>query len=135
MLLKSILKKNKKGRIIFGFIVVISILLIPLIIDVSAPFNNKNSSVFSLSANEDNFNILNFWENEIERVNSTQLNIIKGDNRTIEHITSFSNKIYELKARDIHFNSPNWVGAQPQNLTLYGVLLYPEIIKSSNPGA
>jgi len=43
--------------------------------------------------------------------------------------------MYELKAQDIYFNSPNWVGAEPQNLTLYGVLLYPETIKSSNPGA
>jgi len=135
MLLKSILKKNKKTRIISGFIVVISILLIPFMLEVLAPFNNRDSSLFSVSADEDNFDILNFWENEIERVNNTSLNIVYGDNRTIEHITSFSNKIYELKARDIYFNSPNWVGAQPQNLTLYGVLLYPEIIKSSNPGA
>jgi len=104
-------------------------------LDALAPFNNKDSSVISVSANGDNFNILDFWENEIERVNNTSLNVVFGDNHTIEHITSFSNKIYELKAQDIYFNSPNWVGAQPQNLTLYGVLLYPEIIKSSNPGA
>ncbi|MHA1241134.1 MAG: hypothetical protein ACTSQU_10115 [Promethearchaeota archaeon] len=88
-----------------------------------------------MSANEDNFNILDFWQNEIERVNSTSLNIVYGDNHTIEHIASYSNKRYELKAQDIYFNSPNWVGVQPQNLTLYGVLLYPDIIKSSNPGA
>ena len=135
MVLKVISKKNRKNSIFLGFIVAISILLIPLMLDVSAPFNNKDSSVFSLSANEDNFNILDFWENEIERVNNTPLNIVNGDYRTIEHVTSFSNKIYELKAQEIYFNSPNWVGAQPQNLTLYGVLLYPEIIKSSNPGA
>ncbi|MHA1319941.1 MAG: alpha/beta hydrolase family protein [Promethearchaeota archaeon] len=134
-MLKVIVKKNKKKRLFLGFIVVISILLIPLMLDVLQPYNNKDSTVFSVSANGDNFNILDFWENEIERVNSTPLNIVYGNNHTIEHITSFSNKIYELKAQDIYFNSPNWVGAQPQNLTLYGVLLYPEIIKSSNPGA
>jgi cephalosporin-C deacetylase-like acetyl esterase len=89
-----------------------------------------------LSANGDNFDILDFWENEIERVNNTALNIVYGDNNyTIDHTNSFSDKRYELKAQDIYFNSPNWVGAQPQNLTLYGVLLYPEIIKSSYPGA
>ena len=135
MLLKSILKKNKKNRIIFGFTILISILLIPLILDVLVSFNINDSSLFSVSANDDNFNILDFWENEIERVNSTPLNIVYGDNRTIEHAISFSSEIYELKAQDIYFNSPNWVGAQPQNLTLYGVILYPEIIKSSNPGA
>lgn len=135
MLLKSILKKNKKNRIIFGFTILISILLIPLMLDFLAPINSKNSSLYSVSANGDNFDILDFWENEIERVNSTPLNIVYGDNHTIEHTISFSNKMYELKAQDIYFNSPNWVGAQPQNLTLYGVVLYPEIIKSSNPGA
>ena len=135
MLLKSILKKNKKNRIIFGFTILISILLIPLMLDFLAPINSKNSSLYSVSANGDNFDILDFWENEIERVNSTPLNIVYGDNHTIEHTISFSNKMYELKAQDIYFNSPNWVGAQPQNLTLYGVILYPEIIKSSNPGA
>ena len=135
MLLKSILRKNKerkKNRIIFGFIVVSSILLVPLLLDFSTPVNKQN---LALSANGVNFDILDFWENEIERVNSTPLNIVYGDNYTIYHTISFSEKIYELRARDIYFNSPNWVGAQPQNLTLYGALLYPEIIKSSNPGA
>jgi len=135
MHLKSIFKKNKKNSIFLGFIVVISILLIPLLLDNLTFFDNKDSSLFSVSANGDNFDILDFWENEIERVNSTALNIVYGDNHTIEHTISFSNKNYELKAREIYFNSPNWVGAQPQNLTLNGVLLYPEIIKSSNPGA
>jgi cephalosporin-C deacetylase-like acetyl esterase len=132
MLLKVIFKKNKKNSIFLGLIVVISILLIPLMLDSITLPNNKE---FSVSATEDNFDILDFWENEIERVNSTPLNIVYGDNRTIEHTISFSNKLFELKAQDIYFDSPNWVGAQPQNLTLYGVLLYPEVIKSSNPGA
>ncbi len=135
MLLKSILKKNKKNRFIFGFIILISILLVPLMLDILAFLNTRDSSLFSASTNGDNFNILDFWENEIERVNSTSLNIVYGDNRTIKHTISFTNKMYELKAQDIYFNSPNWVGAQPQNLTLYGVLLFPEILKSSNPGA
>jgi len=118
MRLKSILKKNKKNRIIFGFIFVISILLIPLMLNIFAPFNNRDSSLFSVSADGDNFDILDFWENEIERVNNTPLNIVYGENHTIEHTPSFSNKIYELNAQDIYFNSPNWVGSQPQNLTL-----------------
>jgi len=130
---KTIFKKDKKNGIIAGLIILIMILLIPLILDSLTPSNNK---VFSVSASGDNFDILDFWENEIERVNNTPLNIVYGDNNyTISHTNSFSDKLYELKAQDIYFNSPNWVGAQPQNLTLYGVLLYPEIIKSSNPGA
>ncbi|MBY9020452.1 MAG: alpha/beta fold hydrolase [Candidatus Lokiarchaeota archaeon] len=134
MPLKSILKKNKQNRIIFGFSLLILILLIPLMLDGIAPFNNKHSPLFAISADGDNFDILDFWENEIERVNSTPLNIVYGENHTIEHVVEFSNNKYVLNAQDVYFNSPNWVGAQPQSLTLYGVLLYPEIIKSSNPG-
>ncbi|MHA1471826.1 MAG: alpha/beta hydrolase family protein, partial [Promethearchaeota archaeon] len=135
MLLRSIFRKSKKVNIFLGFTILISILLIPLLFDVFTPISINDSSSFSISADEDNFNILDFWESEIERVNSTPLNIVYNSNRTILHTTSFSNKVYELKAQDIYFSSPNWVGAQPQNLTLYGVLLYPEITKSSNPGA
>ncbi|GAG68729.1 unnamed protein product, partial [marine sediment metagenome] len=135
MRLKSIFKKNKKNGIFLGLIVVILILLIPLMLDNLTFFNNKDSSSFSMSGNGDNFDILDFWESEIERVNNTALNIVYGDIYTIEHTISFLNQIYKLKAQDIYFNSPNWVGAQPQNLKLYGVLLFPEINKSSNPGA
>ncbi len=130
------LTKNKRNRIFFGFTIIASILLVPLILDVSTDLNSNDTSLFSVSTNGNNFDILDFWENEIERVNNTALNIVYGDNNyTILHTNSFSNKVYELKAQDIYFNSPNWVGAQPENLTLYGVLLYPEIIKSSYPGA
>ncbi len=135
MLLISIFRKSKKSSIFLGFTILISILLIPILFDFLGPFSINDSSSFSVSANGDSFDILDFWETEIERVNNTPLNIIYGDNHTIEHTLSFSEKKYELKAQEIYFDSPNWVGAQPQNLTLYGVLLYPEIIKSSNPGA
>lgn len=129
------LVKNKKKSVVFGLTVIAVILLVPIILDLSTEFINNDTSLFSLSANGDNFDILDFWDNEIERVNNTPLNIVYGNNRTIEHIISYSNKKYELRAQDIYFNSPNWVGAQPQYLSLYGVLLYPEIIESSNPGA
>ncbi len=127
--------KNKRKSVVFGFTVIAVVLLVPIIFNISTELIKNDTSLFSLSANGDNFNILDFWDNEIERVNSTPLNIVYGNNRTIEHEISYSDKLYELKARDIYFDSPNWVGAQPQNLTLYGVLLYPEIIKNSNPGA
>ena len=132
---KSILTKNKRKKIVFGFTILASVLLIPLILVDSTRGISNESSLFPSPANGGNFDILNFWANEIERVNNTPLNIIFGNNRTIEHEISYSDKLYELKAQDIYFLSPNWVGAQPQNLTLFGVLLYPEIVKSSNPGA
>ncbi|NVM16845.1 MAG: prolyl oligopeptidase family serine peptidase [Candidatus Lokiarchaeota archaeon] len=129
------LVKNKRKGVVFGLTVIAVILLVPIFVDLSTDLLNNDTSLFSVSANGDNFDILDFWDKEIERVNSTSLNIVYGNNHTIEHIITYSNIKYELKARDIYFNSPNWVGAQPQNLTLYGVLLYPEIIKSNNPGA
>jgi len=135
MRLNSMLTKNKRNEIFFGFTLLASILLIPLIANVSTSSFNRNNSLSPSPASGDNFDILDFWDNEIERVNNTPLNIVYGDYRTIEHSITYTNKIYELHAQDISFTSPNWVGAQPQNLTLYGVLLYPEIIKSSNPGA
>ncbi|MBA7513188.1 hypothetical protein ES705_05198 [subsurface metagenome] len=89
---------------------------------------------FLISENGVSFDILDFWETEIERVNNTPLNIIFGENHTIEHVNPLTNKKYELKAQDINFTSPNWVGALQQNVILRGLILYPEIIKSSNPG-
>lgn len=135
MLLNSMLIKNRRNEIVFGFTIIASILLIPLIMNVSTSSFNSDSSLSPSPASGDNFDILDFWDNEIERVNNTLLNLVYGDIRTIEHSITYSNKIYELTAQDISFTSPNWVGAQPQNLTLYGVLLYPDVIKSSNPGA
>ncbi len=69
---KTIFKKDKKNGIIAGLIILIMILLIPLILDSLTPSNNKE---FSVSASGDNFNILDFWENEIEKVNSTPLKV------------------------------------------------------------
>lgn len=135
MLLNCMLIKNKRNEIFFGFSIIASILLIPLIINISTSSFNSDNSLSPSPASGDNFDILDFWDSEIERVNNTPLNIVYGNNRTIEHSITYSNKIYDLHAQDISFTSPNWVGAQPQNLTLHGVLLYPDIIKSSNPGA
>jgi cephalosporin-C deacetylase-like acetyl esterase len=135
MPLKSIYSTNNRNSIICVSIILVSILIIPTTLNVSEYQDTHDSSSISLSTNGENFDILNFWEKEIERVNNTPLNIAYGSNRTVQHIITYSNEKYELHLQDIYFNSPNWVGAQPQNLTLYGVLLYPENIKSSNPGA
>jgi cephalosporin-C deacetylase-like acetyl esterase len=135
--------KKETKKVCLVFITLILILLASNFITnfISTSKKNYNPS-FSISENGVSFDILDFWETEIERVNNTPLNIVFGENRTIvfgenrtiEHINSISNKIYKLKAQDINFTSPNWVEALQQNITLRGLILYPEIIKSSNPG-
>ncbi|MFW9950743.1 MAG: alpha/beta hydrolase family protein, partial [Candidatus Thorarchaeota archaeon] len=134
MLSKSTTSKKINKIIIIGSIVIFSLLIFPFSFESYKFLNKSNTSDFSLSANEDNFDILEFWDSEMERVNNTPLNIIYGNNRSIEHVITYTNEKYELKAQEIYFTSPNWVGVQPQNLTLYGILLYPNIIKASNPG-
>jgi len=126
-------KETKKVCLIF--IILILILFASNFITnfISTSKQNYNPS-FSISENDVNFDILDFWEDEIERVNNTPLNIVYGENRTIEHVNPLTNKNYELKAQDINFTSPNWVGALQQNIILQGFILYPENMKSSNPG-
>ena len=75
---KSIPTKNKRKKIVFGFMIIASVLLIPLILDDSTRDISNDSSLFPSPANGGNYDILKFWANEIERVNNTPLNIIFG---------------------------------------------------------
>lgn len=75
--------KNRRNEIVFGFTIIASILLIPLIINISTSSFNSDNSLSPSLASGDNFDILEFWDNEIERVNNTPINIVYGDNRTI----------------------------------------------------
>lgn len=134
MLVKSTSGNEKKNHLFFGLTFSLSLFLILLLSIVLAPSNINNRTLTSISTNSENFNILDFWDTEIARVNNTPLNLVYGNNRTIEHSISYTGVKYELNAQDIAFTSPNWVGAYPQNLTIFGVLLYPDEIKSSNPG-
>jgi cephalosporin-C deacetylase-like acetyl esterase len=134
MLIKSTSGNQKKNHRCFGLTFSLFIVAMLLLSIVLAPLNINNHSLPSVSTNSDNFDILNFWDTEMARVNNTPLDIVYGNNRTIEHSVSYTGVKYELNAQDISFVSPNWVGATPQNLIIRGVLLYPDEIKSSNPG-
>jgi cephalosporin-C deacetylase-like acetyl esterase len=82
----------------------------------------------------DDFDILEFWDSEIERVNNTPLNIFFGENKSVNYINPYLDKTYLLNYQDVYFNSPNWVGASPETLRIHGYILYPDEIKEINPG-
>lgn len=86
------------------------------------------------SSNSDNFDILEFWQKEIERVNNTPLNTHFGVNSSVDYINPYTNEKDIFTAQEIHFDSPNWVGTSPSILRLHGYLLYPNVIKTKNPG-
>jgi hypothetical protein len=83
MFSKITYKRKEKYFIILSFITLISILLVSNYITnfISTSKQNYDSS-FSISENGVSFDILDFWETEIERVNNTPLNIVFGENRT-----------------------------------------------------
>ncbi|MFW9938761.1 MAG: alpha/beta hydrolase family protein [Candidatus Thorarchaeota archaeon] len=89
---------------------------------------------YNLSDDGVEFDILDFWQEEITRVNSTNLDIVFGENDTIEYTNPYSKIKHEFTSQEVYFNSPNWVDATPENLTLHGYLLYPEVVNASNPG-
>ncbi|MFX1356353.1 MAG: alpha/beta hydrolase family protein [Promethearchaeota archaeon] len=89
---------------------------------------------YNLSDDGVEFDILDFWQEEIARVNSTNLDIVFGENDTIEYTNPYSKIKHEFTSQEVYFNSPNWVDATPENLRLHGYLLYPEVVNASNPG-
>ncbi len=89
----------------------------------------------SLRTNQsENFDILDFWEREIERVNNTPLDLHYGENQSIQYTNPFINKEHILNAQNIYFDSPNWVNSSPETLRIHGYILYPNEIKAINPG-
>ncbi|MFX0011891.1 MAG: alpha/beta hydrolase family protein, partial [Candidatus Hermodarchaeota archaeon] len=82
----------------------------------------------------DDFDILEFWDSEIERVNTTPLNLYFGQNKSVNYINPYLSKTYLLNYREVYFDSPNWVGASPETLRIHGYILYPDEIKEINPG-
>ena len=86
------------------------------------------------SANSSNFDILEFWDSEIDRVNAVPLNISYGTTGPLNYTNPYTKKEYAFSTKEIFFDSPNWVGATPSTIRLHGYLLYPEVVQSVNPG-
>lgn len=82
----------------------------------------------------DDFNVLDFWKTEIQRVNETDFELEFGKNHTLKHTNQYTDKKYSFSAQEITFKSPNWVGTVPSALTIYGYLLYPDKERAIYPG-
>jgi len=132
------IRYNKKTVIILAFISIISISL-PFVavnlISNSDPRTIDEPSVLDSvdpSAAGD-FNILDFWESEIGRVNRTKLNLELGDNFTLKLKDPDTQLDVEFIASEVQFESPNWVGAFPDNISIRGYIIYPNNMQAKNP--
>ncbi len=89
--------------------------------DTSKPIRFEDSGL-------DDDSVLDFWNKEINRVNEVDLNLEYGEIKTIKHGE------HEYLKKEIYFDSPNWVDAEPAVLRLHGYLIFPENVQSINPG-
>ncbi|MGV9205868.1 MAG: alpha/beta fold hydrolase, partial [Promethearchaeia archaeon] len=99
--------------------------------------DKQNTAPITADPDSSNFDILDFWENEMTRVNNTDLNIEYKENSTLKYENPYSGKKYDFLKQGISFSSPNWVGESQVTLELHGFLLYPENVRyslSANPG-
>jgi dienelactone hydrolase len=92
--------------------------------NISLGSQNSDSVNLSNSINPDP---LDFWESEMGYVNGTDLNIELGENFT-KNLRGIS-----YTAKEIQFESPNWVDAFPNTTRLRGYIIYPNAMKSKNP--
>jgi cephalosporin-C deacetylase-like acetyl esterase len=128
--------KNFKISLVV-FLVLTSLFLI--INSIFTYYDLKNNYIPNSKASQNNddddndFDILEFWNQEIERVNNTPLNIKYGEVEDLDYKNPSTKKEYEFSIQEIQFESPNWVGAKPDIITLHGYLLYPDEIKDKNP--
>ncbi len=128
--------KIKSGFMkIVSFVLIISVIL-PYLSSVLLLINNNDQidNSYSLQQSQnDSFDILEFWKSEINRVNSTPLNIVISDEYNIGIGTKDNSNTTTYKTREITFESPNWVSSSSATLKLHGYLLYPNTVRESYP--
>ncbi len=129
-----VIKYQKSSKFIYFilFVILLSATFgLILLINHTSNIEGVNLTSYSLNLSENNdFNLTAFWNKEVEiRINTTDLNIELSNNFTLElHQKDFI-------AREIVFDSPNFVNAFPSKIRIDGYLIYPNNIKSDNPGA
>lgn len=133
MITKKRMIKHKRIGLAFIFSIILSPFIILKCIDLNNNCTRYNSTKI-LTSNSNDFNILTFWDQEIERVNNTSLNIELGENFTLKYTNPNTKEEYDFIAQEIHFDSPNWVDATPTIIKLHGCLLFPKVLKNNNPG-
>jgi cephalosporin-C deacetylase-like acetyl esterase len=127
--------KKKTYLLVIFFSVLFSFSLISIFFNIVQLKQDFIPLDNDLSINKyEGFDILDFWEHEIERVNNTPLNINFGENHSILYTNPFMNREYILNAQEIYFDSPNWVNKSPETIRIHGYILYPNEVKTINPG-
>ncbi|MBD3342236.1 MAG: alpha/beta fold hydrolase [Candidatus Lokiarchaeota archaeon] len=86
------------------------------------------------NADDSNFNILKFWNQEIVRVNNTQLNVKLLNIEKVKYENPSTKKEFEFSYQELEFQSLNYFGSERATITLHGYLLFPEDIREKNPG-
>jgi len=125
------IRENRK----IGIFVILALLMMSFLIVNLTMLNhlqdndghNSSNQGDIQTSNSNDVDILSFWESELGRVNSTDLTVELGTNFTLT-VESIS-----YTAREIQFNSPNWVDVFPSTIRNRGYLLYPNVIKAQNP--
>ncbi len=130
-------KKQKYMILIIITSSIFSLLIIETILcNLNKKYDDNNSDLYGKVTPSDSneFDILDFWESEMGRVNQTDLNLELGSNIALEIMKPLTQKKYEFKACEVFFDSPNWVGAIPDKIRLNGYLIFPKELKATNPG-
>lgn len=114
------------------------VLLFPVFLGVAFKQYNiftrhEDKRILKYAAPND-FNVLEFWEKELERIEAVDLNIDYIANHSITLEDPYLDESYTFKAQELYFDSPNWVEATPEILKLHGFILYPNNLNEKNPG-
>jgi len=133
MNLKS--KVNKKSALIF---IIICMSVATILFSINQLINleqmhKKGESFILNTASEDNFDPLKFWNKEMARVNDTDLNLKFLEDHELSYTNPYTQEKYNFEAKELEFDSPNWVDAKEDTITLHGYLIYPEQVNLKNP--
>ena len=134
--MKNIIRviKQKKHLGLILFLLLIFFVVGSLVVLFKTNYYLREPESTINSGQTDDFDILKFWDSEIERVNNTPLNLYFGENKSLNYRNPYLDKTYLLNYQEIYFSSPNWVGASPETLRIHGYIFYPDEIKAINPG-
>jgi len=128
---------NKKLVILLiffsGSLITTNSLMFTNTLNISTDSNLEMDNPNSINTADD-FDILDYWEGEMSRVEAVDVNIAYGDTGSFEYTNPDTREHFEFDYSEIYFDSPNWVNDPDTIIRIHGLLMYPENIGSSNPG-
>ena len=128
---------NKKLVILLiffsGSLIMTNSLMVTNTLNLNTDLNSEMDDLNSINTADD-FDILEFWEIEMDRVEDVDLDITYGDTGNLDYTNPETNENFLFPYQEIYFDSPHWVNHPVQILRIHGFLIYPENVESSNPG-